>query len=189
MDIRIFDPLLPAGMRVCADKGRAWTDSIIRYQELETNESDQDCYTLLFDKTPTGAGDYFVYMLNSHPSKLLVVPELRCKAATTDEEIQIVLGATGTPVGGTDTTPANHYTNSPNSATGDGTFQTGVDITGLSGGTVVEHITINADAGTQEFFWRSGFVVSKNQVFALKATNRCDKVDYSRKSRARRILR
>lgn len=124
-------------------------------------------YSFLFSVTPTGANDCFLYMKNTDDDDI-VVTSLKCKATTTDEEITVKLGDTGTPAGTSTATPANR--NGLYGANASGTFYTGNDITGLSGGTSIDYITIDADVGTEKFSWGSAIIVPKNQVFTLYAT-------------------
>ena len=94
-------------------------------------------FGLLFSATPTGAGDCFLYIKNQSGVYDICVEGFSLWLAA-DEYIDVKLGDTGTPVGGTTITPINLNTGSGTVVSG--TFQNGNDITGLSSGVTVNRI-------------------------------------------------
>jgi len=77
----------------------------------------------------------------------------------------VKLGDSGTPVGGTSVTPVNRNAGSGNEA--DVTAQQGVDITGLSGGSVVAGAFVQGGANSMKVSIRSGLILPKNKVLTL----------------------
>lgn len=129
------------------------------------NHSDGQAYSLTFAITPTGANDCFCYIKNTSTNNLNI--NTTTLAAASDEVIQVKLKDTGTPVGGATATPVNRNTSSNNTAIG--TFQTGVDITGLSGGSVVDQFFIDGATNSQKYSWASTLIIGQNQVATLYA--------------------
>ena len=134
-------------------------------QEHYTNFTFQDSYNMLFDVTPVGASDVFLYLKNEHA--LPIVCEGYSIRCASDEIVTITLGVLGTPVGGADAVPANLFAGSGNQAIG--TFQTGNDITGLSGGVTCLKYYI---AGSNDSAFRNfdaDIVIPQNQVLIMTA--------------------
>lgn len=129
------------------------------------NHEEQNVYSLTFTITPTGANDCFCYIKNSSTIDLNLYSITL--AAASDEIIQIKVRDTGTPVGGTTATPVNRNTNSNNVAVG--TFQTGVDITGLSGGSIVDQFFIDGATNSQKYSCSSSIIIGQNQTATLYA--------------------
>lgn len=123
------------------------------------------CYNLLFDQTPTGAGDCFLYVKNTSSDYDVVIEGFTC-AVGSAEQILVKLNDTGTPSGGSTATPVNLNSGSGNSAVG--TFQTGNDITGLSGGSTADKIWFTS-AGTESYNFEQDMVLGVNGVFTLYA--------------------
>ncbi len=115
--------------------------------------------------TPTGAGDFFCYILNNSDDNI-VVTELDLWT-TTAEYVDIYLGMTGTAAGITLENPGNK--NAGSSKIADATVAYGADITGLSGGSVVGRLRMPIAGVTKKHVWKSGFVIPKNKTFALMA--------------------
>jgi hypothetical protein len=89
----------------------------------------QRLWTIADTKTPTGAGDYFFYMLNDGLRDLMITyVALRAASAETISLVSV----TGTAAAGTAFTPANRTIGSSRQPSTDVTIQTGVDITGLT---------------------------------------------------------
>ena len=130
------------------------------------NHDHGECYTMLISKTPTAAADCFAYIKNTSDDDLIVCC-VKFAATTTDEIIQVKLGDIGTPVGGTAVTPGNR--NAGSGEVADGTFEEGVDITGLSGGTAIDEYNIDAGTGSKIIPVTGGFIVPKNKVLSLYA--------------------
>ena len=121
-------------------------------------------YHLLFDVTPTAAGDCFLYFKNTSDDEI-VVEGLYLRTASA-EQINIKLGVTGTPSGGSTVTPANCNAGSSNTA--EGTFQTGNDITGLSAGTTVEKFWLTTTE-SKYFNFEQDIIIPKNGVMSICA--------------------
>ena len=100
-------------------------------QEHYANHNQGKAFNLLFNATPTGAGDCFLYMKNEDPEYALSIEGLWLKMEA-DDFIDVKINDLGTPVDGNDITPVN--LNSISASQAIGTFQSGNDITGLSGG-------------------------------------------------------
>lgn len=127
------------------------------------NLADGQAYSLTFTVTPTGAGDCFCYIKNTSTIDLSLNSIVL--AAASDEVVQIKIRDTGTPVGGGAVTPVNRNTNSNNTAVG--TFQTGVDITGLSGGSIVDQYFVKGATDSKKYTWASTLIIGQNGVLTL----------------------
>lgn len=122
-------------------------------------------YGMTFTVTPTGANDCFCYIMNTSTNNLVLNSILLASAS--DEVIQMKLRDIGTPVGGSTAIPVNRNTNSNNTAVG--TFQTGVDITGLSGGSIVDQYFVKGVTKSEKYSWASKIIIGPNGVFSLYA--------------------
>jgi len=148
-----------------SDGNRLKTYSVTESEEWFANEHNGKAFSLVVTQTPTAGGDCFVYIKNNS-SNILVITSLKAYMGT-DETIQVKLGDTGTAATGTTATPVNRNAGSGNVI--DGTVETGNDITGLSGGVVVDQFFFNADESTQKHTWQSGIMIPKNKVLTLYA--------------------
>jgi len=144
---------------------RLRTYSVIENEASYIAEEHQQAYNWIINVTPAGAGDVFGYMKNTFKN-VLVISEIKIYVAT-NESIQIKFDDVGTPVGGSTSTPTNMYAKSGNTA--DGIFQTGTNITGLSGGYVVEHLFIDGGTNMQSYTWCSGLLLPKNGIATFYA--------------------
>ena len=129
------------------------------------NEQDGESYSVIIDKTPTGAGDCFFYIKNNSDKDMFVTSGKI--SAATDETVRIKLKDVGTPVGGTANVPVNRNAGSGKKA--DVTCQDGVDITGLSGGEIVEQVDVDGAVGSVKYPWASGLIIPKNQTLTMYA--------------------
>lgn len=122
----------------------------------------KDSYSAVISETPTGAGDCFFYIKNIS-SYDLIITSLSFYSATA-ETIQMKLGDSGT-AGGThaDLLPASR--NAGSGKTADVVCESGVDITGLSGGVVVDQFYATAEQKRVE--WGSRVIVAKNGIMSL----------------------
>ncbi len=114
------------------------------------------------DVTPTGADDVFCYIQNTSPTRALVIRWIRAYCASA-EAIDIYVGETGTLVGGTAITPVN--LNPSSGHTAEGTFEEGVNITGLSGGNLLDRIRL--EAGVDAFTNFNGLILGQSNTFTL----------------------
>lgn len=129
------------------------------------NETDQEAYTAIIDKTPTGAGDCFFYIKNNSDMDMYI--SSMTAAAAADEVVRLYVNDTGTPAGTTANTLVNRHAGSGKLA--DATAYDGVDITGLSGGQMVEQFEIDGAVGSQKWRYSSAIIIPKNHVFSLYA--------------------
>jgi len=147
-------------------EGKLEVCSITKAFQLHTNWDKGQSFSMLIDKTPTAAGDCFAYLKNDSDDDLLI-SAMNLQAAT-DEVIEVKINDEGTPVGGTEVIPVNRNAGSGNAA--DGTYETGVDITGLSGGDIVEYIGLDGATGTKKHTWESFIIIPKGRTLTLYAT-------------------
>jgi len=91
----------------------------------------------------TAVADVIGYIKNTSATESIVVDFISVYSSA-ETQLHVHLGGIGTPVGGADVTPANSTAGSGVQASG--TFQSGVDITGLSGTTNTLVTVTPADA-------------------------------------------
>ena len=132
---------------------------------MHINNEKQEAYSVIIEKTPTAADDCFFYIINNSDLDMYVCT-LTASAAT-DETIQINIKDTGTPAGTADNIPVNRNAGSGKLA--DVAAYDGVDITGLSGGSVIEQFDIDGATGSKTFRYESCIIIPKNQTFTLYA--------------------
>ena len=129
------------------------------------NELHQEAYTATIEKTPTAAGDCFFYLKNNSADNMYI--SSMTAAVATDETIQLYINDVGTPAGTTANTLVNRHAGSGRTA--DATAYDGVDITGLSGGQMVEQFKVDGNIGSQKWRYNSCIIIPKNHVFTLYA--------------------
>lgn len=129
------------------------------------NSEHQEAYSVIINKTPTAANDCFFYIKNNSDTNLYIC-SLTASAAT-DETIQMKVKDTGTPAGTTVNTPVNRNIGSGKVA--DVTCYDGVDITGLSGGSIIEQFEFDGNTGSKKFRYDSCIIIPKNHVLTLYA--------------------
>ena len=154
-----------ATAKVCTSENRLFTQAVTLSMEASRNINFGDSYNIVFQQTPTGANDCFMYIKNTSTDNI-VIEGITVRSAG-NERIAVKLGDTGTPSGGTTATPVNLNAGSGNEA--EGTFETGNDITGLSGGTVAKRIY--APTGNQSVYYNfeQDMVLPQNKVLTLYA--------------------
>jgi hypothetical protein len=140
-------------------------NSISQSIEHFANHVKKKAYNLRVAVTPTGPDDCFCYFKNSGEIDI-TVEGIRVWLVA-NEYIDVKIGDTGTPVGGTDITPINLHTGSSNAPTG--TFQQGVNITTLTGGSVAERIYHASSQGSTNYNFDQDIIISKNGVMTLYA--------------------
>jgi len=158
--MKIQDGTGSGNMQKINNENQAHTLSISMPVQHHVNHDHKKVYSVLINKTPTAAGDCFCYIKNTDDDDLIIT-DTKFFAAT-DEIIQIKLSDIGTPIGGTDVTPVNKNAGSGEEASG--IFQTGVDITGLSGGATVDEFQVDGGTGTNYNRWLSGLIIPKNKI-------------------------
>jgi len=144
---------------------RLEVDSVSRSHEHFANQEKGTAYSAVIQQTPTGASDVFLFIKNNDERDMVF--EGITVAAATDESILVKLGDTGTTTGGTALTPANLNGGSGNVA--DGTFETGNDITGLTGGITVHRILVDGGTGSEHFRFTQDLILPKNKTLTLTA--------------------
>ena len=147
------------------DEGCLCAKAVTIHFEQHVNVEYEEAYSAIISRTPTAANDCFFYIKNNSDNDMYVC-SLTLSAAT-DETIQIKIKDTGTPAGTTDNTPINRNASSGKQA--DVTAYDGVDITALSGGSVVDQIDVDGATGSEKFRWNSCFIIPKNQTLTLYA--------------------
>ena len=145
-------------------KNRLKTTTIRFTGEHYTNHADGQTYALNFDATPTGAGDCFLYIKNTDDSEDLIIKGFGLKLVA-NEYIDVKIGDTGTAVGGGAIVPVN--LNSSSGLSASGTFEDGVDITGLSGGSIAYRIYHASSNGTTYYTFKQDIILKKNGIFTL----------------------
>lgn len=152
-------------MAKVTDANKLTTEAITEYIVADINKTEEQVYSVVVSQTPTGAGDCFCYLKNS--SSLDMILRSITLAAASDETIQIKIKDIGTPVGGTTYTPVNRNSGSANAASG--TFLTGNDITGLSGGSIVDQFFLKAGNSSYKYFWQSNIIIKPNDTVTFYA--------------------
>ena len=155
-----------SGHRVAISEGnKLRTYGVMESEEWHMNEDLGLTYSLVVSQTPAGANDCFCYIKNTSDYDLIITT---MKAyVPTDETIQIKFNDAGTPAGGTTGVPVNRNAGSGNTI--DATVVVGNDITGLSGGAVVDQLFFNGTDTAHKFSWGSGLIVPRNKTMSFYA--------------------
>ena len=144
--------------------------------EHHTNHEEGLSFNLIFEQTPTyddpsaDTGDVCILYLKNTDTKDMCLEGIHYRLAGTGQSniLKMKGNSTGTPVGGTTSTPANLNLGSGNIA--DGTFLTGDNITGLSEGTDIERIHIGSSNDSTAFNFEQDIIVPKNNVITIYTT-------------------
>lgn len=145
-------------------QNRLKTSAVIQSFEHFSNHVAGEAFSLLFDATPTGAADCFLYVKNTDDDEDLVIEGFGLYLAA-NEYIDIKIGDSGTPAGGGAITPAN--LNSSSGLTATGTFQDGNDITALSGGSTIYRIYHASSNETKYVNFEQDIIIKKNGVLTM----------------------
>jgi len=140
-------------------------EAVTQTLEHHASQDHGTAFQYSWQQTPTGAGDCFLYIKNLDDIDM-VVEGLKLRAAGA-EQVEVKLGDAGTPAAGTDRTLIN--CNAGSGKTADVTFQTGNDITGLSGGNVVERIYVPNGTESKYYNFEQDIIIPKNNVLTLYA--------------------
>ena len=133
--------------------------------EHHVNHEERRAYNCVVEQTPGGAGYYFFYLKNTADDDLIVTSIQLYTPSV--ETINFVLLPIGTAVG-TAYVPINKYCGSANTADAD--CVVGNNITGLTGGNIVDRLVINGSTiGMINIDWISNFIVPKNTAIAFSA--------------------
>jgi hypothetical protein len=101
----------------------------------------QEGYVARISRTPTGADDEFFYLYNGSATPIII--DRLCLTDAAAEVIKLTV-ATGTPVAGTTLVPVNLYSGSTHTfslMSAANVCESGVDITGLTLGAVLDQFT------------------------------------------------
>jgi hypothetical protein len=123
-------------------QNRLSVTAVTETENKDINERTGGSYLLYIDITPTGALDNCLYMKNTSADNMFI-NWYRVWSGTNADAIDIYRNMVGTPAGTTIVTPVNMNFGSNDSATGD--FYEGVDITGLSGGNLLDRLRLSGD--------------------------------------------
>lgn len=130
--------------------------------EHYANHTLNSAYSVVFNQTPDDNGT-FLYLKNTDDDDLSVSAiTIYCD---TTGIVEVRLGQTGTPVNGTDLTPTNRTSGTADTAECD--CESGNNITGLSGGNLIDRIFCLGTYGSKKYAWRSGLLLPKNTTLTL----------------------
>jgi hypothetical protein len=159
----IRDPQSGVGMNI-SDEGYGRVGAACIPIQFQANWDKGNFYSAVIEKTPTGAGDCFFYIKNDD-SLDLIMTSIKLQSASA-ESIQVKLGDSGT-AGGTHAALTPVSRNAGSGKTADVTCESGVDITGLSGGSIVDLLFSNTLM--IRWGWESRLVIPKNSILSLYA--------------------
>lgn len=131
-------------------------------------------WNIIVQVTPTGASDYFFYFKNT--GIVTYVFEGFYYRVASAESITLHTNMTGTPVGGTTLTPVQVNTGS--SRVMDATIQSGVDITGLANGEVVDRVWMTSTE-SQGYNFEQDLFVTPGSTLVFQATTGAVQIDLS----------
>jgi hypothetical protein len=147
------------------DEHRLLVSSVSRSKEHHANITNGNSYNILVSVTPTGAGDCFLYMKNTGVNNIII--EGFAAYVTSAERLDGWLAQSGTPVGGAAAPTPNLNAGSANTPTG--TFLTGNDITGMSGGYLFQRARVPANTATNLVNFEADIVLPPQTVFTAYA--------------------
>jgi len=149
------------------DQGRIRVSSVSRSKEHNANLEKGNAYNILVSVTPTGAGDCFLYMKNTSTKNLIIEGFAAWVAAS--ERLDGYLGQSGTPVGGAAAPTPNLNAGSANTPVGE--FLVGADITGMSGGRLIQRARVPANTATNNVNFDADIVLPPQTTFTAYALN------------------
>jgi len=127
------------------------------------NHHEKEAYSFRIDVTPTGAGDCIGYIKNNSNNDMVI--EEIVVAVDSNETIIIKIGDIGTPSGGSSVSLTNLNAGAGNIA--DVTAESGVDITGLSGGAIAMGFFVKGGESSMQFPIPPSFIIPKNQTISF----------------------
>ncbi len=142
---------------------RLHVDSLSKTVEHQSNHEHGLSFSASFSATPTGAGDCFFYLKNTDERDLIV--EGINLWMLSNQYYEIKTNLVGTPAGGSAITPYNLNSGSGKSATG--IFQSGNDITGLSGGRMLYRIHHETSNKGHHHNFDQDIILPKNATLAI----------------------
>ena len=159
----IEDPRTGTSAQVTSD-GKLKTYAVSEAPQMHINENSGESYHAIISKTPASGGNNCFFYLKNTSSDDIHVKKLRIQTASA-ESIQVKLNDSGTPIGGTTNTPVSQNAGSGRAASA--TCLDGTDITGLSGGSVVDEVFGTTTMALYE--WSSSLIIPKNRTLTLYA--------------------
>ncbi len=151
------------GVLAGVDSANRLLTSSVTYSAEHHANHEGNAYNMVFDVTPTAAGDCFLYIKNSNTADM-VIEGLWLRVASA-EQITMEFGNTGTP-GGTSSAIVPTNLNAGANSTALGTFEAGNDITGVAAGTVLNKGWV-ANTATSFFNFEQDLIMPQNSVYTL----------------------
>lgn len=134
-------------------------------QSVEHNANRQgSAWHVVVEQTATGANDY-IYHFENTGVETYVIEGFNYRVASA-EQLKVYLRKTGTTSGGTTATPVT--VNSGSNRTVTGTSEAGNDITGLSGGDVIEHLFLTSTQ-TSSYNFDQDVFIEPGGTFSIEA--------------------
>lgn len=159
------------GNRVRVDnENRLVTKTVSVSLEHHINEDEGKAYNALFAVNPDGDDDCIFYLKNNDNDNLII--EGVWLSVSGAEEVYYKIGEVGTAVktNGADIIPANMNAGSGKTANvicysniSDGA----VDITGLSGGSIIQKLWLTSASDTKFFNSETDIIIPKNKSFSI----------------------
>lgn len=133
--------------------------------DLYCNQKNGVSYSVIVSETPTTSGSCFCYIKNED-AKDLIVSSVKVFCVV-DEVCVVKLCDIGIPAGGFDCSFVNRKAGCGNVA--NVTCKLGSNITGLSGGNIVEALAIKGGESSKRYEWYSGLIIPKNHTMTFYA--------------------
>lgn len=146
-------------------QNRLMTSSVVIPEIHSVNINNGRTYSLVVNQTPSGANKCFAYIKNTSAIRMLILDAINLSAAGA-ETVQIKFGDVGTAVGTTGTA-VNRNTSS--AYTPDATIVVGNDITGVSGGSLIDQYVTVANQTSMKYHWDSGLILGTSGVVSFYA--------------------
>lgn len=154
-------------------EGRMEVVSISTGPEYHANWEHSTCFYLQTSVTPSPSAD-FLYIKNTSESPLIL--ESIFVSCISDEDVLVYRNPSGSPTGGTETTPSN--SNFGSSKQPEGSFIYGGDLGGLS--TTELYSTLPCYGGLNNAFsFRNSLILPKNSTISFNARNGDIELDIS----------
>ena len=137
--------------------------AVVSTVDLYCNQKNGVSYSIVLSETPTTSGSCFCYIKNED-TKDLVISSVKIYC-TSNEVCTVNLSDSGVPVGGVDGIFVNRKAGCGNVA--NAICKVGSNITGLSGGHVVDAFSIKSGSPSVRYGWRSALVVPRNHTVSF----------------------
>jgi len=142
--------------------------AVIDSKQSHTNIRHGTSYNLLFSQTGDSTASSCILYIKNEDIEPLIVKGIGANVAS-DEYIEVVLNDSGTPVGGSAIAPVNLNSGINNVA--EGVFQSGSNITGLSGGSKAFKLFYVGGEPTKYFNFDQDIIVARNRTLTLYCVN------------------